>query len=119
MPKSVLVVDDEPKIVEVVGDYLRRAGFSVMTSRCRCDQRVVFHDPPQPLTSLSHNTLRESGCDQPRRLPPPEAVAGSGLPQSGGGMRPAGTSGGQGEADRGAAGGGIVAGVDRASVGTD
>jgi DNA-binding response OmpR family regulator len=28
----VLVVDDEPKIVEVVGDYLRSAGFSVTTA---------------------------------------------------------------------------------------
>ena len=27
VPKSVLVVDDEPKIVDVVGDYLRSAGF--------------------------------------------------------------------------------------------
>ena len=32
VPKSVLVVDDEPKIVEVVGDYLRSAGFSVATA---------------------------------------------------------------------------------------
>jgi len=32
VPKTVLVVDDEPKIVEVVGDYLRRAGFSVNTA---------------------------------------------------------------------------------------
>ncbi|HZA75302.1 MAG TPA: response regulator transcription factor [Acidimicrobiales bacterium] len=32
MSKSVLVVDDEPKIVEVVGDYLRSAGFSVTTA---------------------------------------------------------------------------------------
>jgi two-component system, OmpR family, alkaline phosphatase synthesis response regulator PhoP len=30
--KTVLVVDDEPKIVEVVGEYLRRAGFSVTTA---------------------------------------------------------------------------------------
>jgi two-component system, OmpR family, alkaline phosphatase synthesis response regulator PhoP len=30
--KTVLVVDDEPKIVEVVGDYLRSAGFSVTTA---------------------------------------------------------------------------------------
>ena len=29
MPKHVLVVDDEVKIVEVVGDYLRAAGYSV------------------------------------------------------------------------------------------
>lgn len=32
MPKTVLVVDDEPKIVEVVGDYLRSAGFVVTTA---------------------------------------------------------------------------------------
>jgi two-component system, OmpR family, alkaline phosphatase synthesis response regulator PhoP len=32
VPKTVLVVDDEPKIVEVVGDYLRGAGFSVTTA---------------------------------------------------------------------------------------
>ena len=32
VPKSVLVVDDEPKIVDVVGDYLRSAGFSVTTA---------------------------------------------------------------------------------------
>jgi DNA-binding response OmpR family regulator len=30
--KRVLVVDDEPKIVDVVGDYLRRAGFSVSSA---------------------------------------------------------------------------------------
>jgi DNA-binding response OmpR family regulator len=32
VPKSVLVVDDEPKIVDVVRDYLRSAGFSVSTA---------------------------------------------------------------------------------------
>jgi DNA-binding response OmpR family regulator len=32
VPKRVLIVDDEPKIVEVVGDYLRSAGFSVTTA---------------------------------------------------------------------------------------
>ena len=32
MVSSVLVVDDEPKIVAVVGDYLRRAGFAVTTA---------------------------------------------------------------------------------------
>ena len=30
--KHVLVVDDEPKIVEVVGDYLRSAGFTVTSA---------------------------------------------------------------------------------------
>jgi len=32
VPKTVLVVDDEPRIVEVVGDYLRQAGFTVTTA---------------------------------------------------------------------------------------
>jgi two-component system, OmpR family, alkaline phosphatase synthesis response regulator PhoP len=32
VPKRVLVVDDEPKIVDVVGDYLRSAGFQVTTA---------------------------------------------------------------------------------------
>ena len=32
MSKHVLVVDDEAKIVQVVGDYLRTAGFSVTTA---------------------------------------------------------------------------------------
>ncbi|HMJ74459.1 MAG TPA: response regulator transcription factor [Iamia sp.] len=32
VPGRVLVVDDEPKIVKVVGDYLRQAGFTVNTA---------------------------------------------------------------------------------------
>lgn len=32
VPKTVLVVDDEPKIVEVVSDYMRNAGFSVTSA---------------------------------------------------------------------------------------
>jgi DNA-binding response OmpR family regulator len=30
--KKILVVDDEPKILQLVGDYLERAGFSVQKS---------------------------------------------------------------------------------------
>jgi DNA-binding response OmpR family regulator len=32
VPKTVLVVDDEPKIVDVVRDYLRSAGYTVTTA---------------------------------------------------------------------------------------
>ncbi|MSQ23356.1 MAG: response regulator transcription factor [Chloroflexi bacterium] len=32
MPKRILVVDDEPKIVEIVRDYLVHAGFDVVTA---------------------------------------------------------------------------------------
>jgi len=32
MPKKILVIDDEPKIVEICKDYLHAAGFSVVTA---------------------------------------------------------------------------------------
>jgi two-component system, OmpR family, alkaline phosphatase synthesis response regulator PhoP len=32
MPKTILVVDDEPKIVEICKDYLQAAGFTVVTA---------------------------------------------------------------------------------------
>jgi two-component system, OmpR family, alkaline phosphatase synthesis response regulator PhoP len=32
MPKKILVVDDEPKIVEICKDYLQAAGFNVVTA---------------------------------------------------------------------------------------
>jgi DNA-binding response OmpR family regulator len=32
MPKKILVIDDEPKIVEICRDYLRAAGFDVVTA---------------------------------------------------------------------------------------
>jgi two-component system alkaline phosphatase synthesis response regulator PhoP len=32
MPKKILVIDDEPKIVELCNDYLRAAGFEVITA---------------------------------------------------------------------------------------
>lgn len=31
--QTILVVDDEPQIVEIVGDYLRQAGYRVLTAR--------------------------------------------------------------------------------------
>ena len=33
MPKTILVIDDEPQIVEICCDYLRVAGFDVLTAR--------------------------------------------------------------------------------------
>ena len=30
MPKKILVIDDEPKIVEICHDYLKAAGFDVV-----------------------------------------------------------------------------------------
>jgi len=31
--QTILIVDDEPQIVEVVQDYLKQAGFRVLTAR--------------------------------------------------------------------------------------
>src|SRR5512143_1796538 len=33
MPKKILVVDDEPKISQLVSDYLERAGYGVQVAR--------------------------------------------------------------------------------------
>ena len=46
--KSVLVVDDEPKIVEVVGDYLRSAGFSVTSAADGESARSLRPAPGRP-----------------------------------------------------------------------
>jgi two-component system alkaline phosphatase synthesis response regulator PhoP len=32
MPKRILIVDDEPKITQIVHDYLERAGFDILTA---------------------------------------------------------------------------------------
>ena len=32
MPKKILIVDDEPKIVEICSDYLQAAGFDILTA---------------------------------------------------------------------------------------
>ena len=32
MPKKILVIDDEPKIVEICQDYLKAAGFEVVSA---------------------------------------------------------------------------------------
>ena len=82
------MVDDEPKIVEVVGDYLRNAGFAVTTAadgegalasaRARPPDLVVL-DLGLPgldgldvarelrrLTSADHHAHGEAGGDRPR-----------------------------------------------------
>ena len=33
MPRKILVIDDEPKIVEICRDYLKAAGFDVVTAK--------------------------------------------------------------------------------------
>ena len=72
--KTVLVVDDEPKILEVVRDYLADAGFSVVTAsdgQAALDQaRAVAPRPrrprPRPARASTASTWPAS-CGDGRR----------------------------------------------------
>ena len=66
VPKSVLVVDDEPKIVEVVADYLRGAGFSVTTAADGEDALAAARSPPPDLVVRDHGRPRRAGRDVAR-----------------------------------------------------
>lgn len=47
MPKKILVIDDEPKIVEICRDYLRSAGFDVVIAGDGVDGlRLARHEKP-------------------------------------------------------------------------
>jgi two-component system alkaline phosphatase synthesis response regulator PhoP len=66
--KSVLVVDDEPKIVEVVGDYLRNAGFSVATAADGEGAVAVARARPPDLVVLDLGLPGLDGLDVAREL---------------------------------------------------
>jgi len=66
--KRVLVVDDEPKIVEVVGDYLRRAGFSVTTASDGHRAVVAARARPPELVVLDLGLPGLDGLDVAREL---------------------------------------------------
>ena len=66
--KSVLVVDDEPKIVEVVGDYLRSAGFSVTSAADGESAVALFRARPPDLVLLDLGLPGLDGLDVARDL---------------------------------------------------
>jgi DNA-binding response OmpR family regulator len=66
--KSVLVVDDEPKIVEVVGDYLRSAGFSVTTAADGEGAIAMARARPPDLVVLDLGLPGRDGLDVARDL---------------------------------------------------
>jgi two-component system, OmpR family, alkaline phosphatase synthesis response regulator PhoP len=66
--KTVLVVDDEPKIVEIVGDYLRRAGFSVTTAADGEGAIVAARARPPDLVVLDLGLPGLDGLDVARDL---------------------------------------------------
>jgi two-component system, OmpR family, alkaline phosphatase synthesis response regulator PhoP len=66
--KRVLVVDDEPKIVEVVGDYLRSAGFSVSTAADGEGAVAMARARPPDLVVLDLGLPGPDGLDVARDL---------------------------------------------------
>jgi DNA-binding response OmpR family regulator len=68
VPKRVLVVDDEPKIVEVVGDYLRSAGFSVTTAADGEGAVALARARPPDLVVLDLGLPGLDGLDVARAL---------------------------------------------------
>lgn len=68
MAKRVLVVDDEPKIVEVVGDYLRRAGFWVTTAGDGEGAIAAARARPPDLVVLDLGLPGRDGLDVTRDL---------------------------------------------------
>lgn len=68
MPKTVLVVDDEPKIVDVVGDYLRGAGFLVTTAADGDGALAAARARPPDLVVLDLGLPGRDGLDVAREL---------------------------------------------------
>ncbi|HEX7132844.1 MAG TPA: response regulator transcription factor, partial [Iamia sp.] len=68
MSKNVLVVDDEPKLVEVVGDYLRNAGYSVSTAADGLDAVASARSRPPDLVVLDLGLPGMDGLDVAREV---------------------------------------------------
>jgi DNA-binding response OmpR family regulator len=67
-PQRVLVVDDEPKITEVVGSYLRRAGYEPLFASDGAEALTVFEKERPVLVILDLMLPDLSGEEVCRRL---------------------------------------------------
>jgi DNA-binding response OmpR family regulator len=68
VPKRVLVVDDEPKITQVVADYLRTAGFTVTTAANGTIAISAARAEPPDLVVLDLGLPGMDGLDVAREL---------------------------------------------------
>jgi DNA-binding response OmpR family regulator len=64
----ILVVDDEPKIVQLVRDYLERAGFAVSTARDGQEALMRAHQERPDLIVLDLGLPQLDGLEVTRRL---------------------------------------------------
>ncbi len=66
--KKILVIDDEPKIVQLVRDYLERAGFRVLTASNGKTALAVTHSEKPDLIVLDLGLPEMDGLDVTRSL---------------------------------------------------
>ena len=66
--KTILVVDDEPKIVQLLRDYLERAGFRVITAVNGKNALAVTHSEKPDLIILDLGLPEMDGLDVTRAL---------------------------------------------------
>jgi two-component system, OmpR family, alkaline phosphatase synthesis response regulator PhoP len=66
--RSVLIVDDEPKIVQIARDYLEHAGFAVLTARDGKAALATFRSNKPDLVVLDLGLPEMDGLDVTRAL---------------------------------------------------
>lgn len=66
--KQILVVDDEPRIVEICRDYLERAGFKVLTAGNGSDALTIARTKQPDLVVLDLGLPKMDGLDVTRAL---------------------------------------------------
>jgi two-component system alkaline phosphatase synthesis response regulator PhoP len=74
MPQTVLVVDDEPRIAAIAADYLRHAGFAVLTAGDGAEALAVARAKQPDLVVLDLGLPRLDGLDVARTLRAETAV---------------------------------------------
>jgi len=66
--KTVLVVEDEPQIAQIVRDYLQHAGFGVVTTGDGAEALLLVHQRQPDLVVLDLGLPRIDGLDVAKRL---------------------------------------------------
>jgi two-component system, OmpR family, alkaline phosphatase synthesis response regulator PhoP len=66
--KQILVVDDEPRIVDICRDYLERAGFQVLTAGNGADALTIARTKQPDLVVLDLGLPKMDGLDVTRAL---------------------------------------------------
>lgn len=74
-PRTILIVDDEPRILDLARDYLEHAGFGVRTARDGPSALTAVHDHQPHLVVLDLGLPGMDGLDVTRHLRSQERTA--------------------------------------------